>query len=156
MAQPVEKEGIIDRIARQKGLADYKINPELRFKLYMFTIQEIFSILQKNLDEGIPDATLLDFKKALYDIAGGFYYLYRSPISNKLKMDTIQPLIDEASNILGPALAFKKEGKLKKYLNELTDCRKLLFKLDEYLITITFSESNELTSLDNHSSLCYS
>ena len=69
-----------------------------------------------------PNATLLDFKKALNEIAGAFYDLYRSPIiGNKLKRDKIQPLINKASNKLGPALAFKKEGKLEEYLNQLTD-----------------------------------
>jgi hypothetical protein len=144
MQESVEK-GIIERIAQKPELklANYENEPKLKFKLYMLTIEEIFSILQKELDEGIEEPTILDFKKALNDIAGGFYYLYRSDISNKLKKDTIQPLIDKASNKLGPALSFKKEGKLEEYLNQLTDCRYLLFELDEYLITITFSESNQ-------------
>lgn len=137
MAQPVEKEGIIDRIAREKGLIDFENKPERRFKLYRFTIQEIFSILQKELDKGIPNATLLDFKKALNEIAGSFYDLYRdSIIGKKLKRDKIQPLINKASNKLEPALAFKKEGKLEEYLNQLTDLRDLLYELDEYLITV--------------------
>lgn len=137
MAQPVEKESIIDRIAREKGLTDFENKPERRFKLYRFTIQEIFSILQKELDKGIPNATLLDFKKALNEIAGSFYDLYRdSIIGKKLKRDKIQPLINQASNKLEPALAFKKEGKLEEYLNQLTDLRDLLYELDEYLITV--------------------
>lgn len=138
MEESVEN-GIIERTAQKPelGLAGYKDNPRLKFKLFMAVIEGIFAILQKELDEGIEEPTLLEFKKALNQIAGSFYDLYRDPsIGNKLIRKEIQPLINKASNKLEPALAFKKEGKLEEYLNQLTDLRDLLYELDEYLITV--------------------
>ncbi len=132
-------DSIVKQVAQKKQLGDFTKHDKLRFRAYQFTIEEIFTILQTELDD-LPEPDLQEYKRGLNEIGGGFYDLYTSSISGALKKDIIQPLLDKAGTKLSTAISFKSQGREEEYLDRLKECRSLLFDLKEYLMTINFDK----------------
>jgi hypothetical protein len=143
---------IINKVIKDhQNLADFKNNPELKFEVYKLAIEIIFNTLkdEKKL-RTLPLKSLEVYDEGLGEIAGGFFDLYRSSlISNKLKREKIQPLIDDANRKLSTAISFiqgdsmaeLKGSDLDECLGYIMICRSKLFELHEYLITIQFNKS---------------